>query len=119
MGNNSKRKVTVVFAVIAIFTLLFTFASCKSDALPKSNIEAKDAWDFVSAGFNKTSAAKSYKVIFETHSDAAFGEFSSTDRYLQMNISLCLISFIRWRKIVILFQCLACMFQIILMLLKR
>lgn len=79
MGNNSKRKVTVVFAVIAIFTLLFTFASCKSDALPKSNIEAKDAWDFVSAGFNKTSAAKSYKVIFETHSDAAFGEFSFTD----------------------------------------
>ena len=55
MGNNSKRKVTVVFAVIAIFTLLFTFASCKSDALPKSNIEAKDAWNFVHKNYGNFS----------------------------------------------------------------
>lgn len=78
MRNSSKIKVTIIF-VLAIFALLLAFTSCKGESLPKSNIGAKDAWDFVSAGFNKTSDATSYKVVFETHSEAAFGEFSSKD----------------------------------------
>lgn len=60
--------------------LLVVFTACNGDALPKSNVEYNEAYEIISQAFKKMGEATSFNMSFESKSDAAFEEFSSTEK---------------------------------------